>query len=76
MSTTTMTVKGQITIPANLRKKFGLKPGNKVIVEERNGVVCLHPAITDVEAAFGLLTASHSVSLDDMDEAIKQGAKE
>lgn len=33
----TPTQKGQVTIPAPMRKKFGIKPGIKVIFEDLNG---------------------------------------
>lgn len=33
----TTTQKGQVTIPAPMRKKFGIKPGRKVIFEDVNG---------------------------------------
>lgn len=34
METSTLTVKGQIVVPARLRKKFGLKKGTKVAFQE------------------------------------------
>jgi AbrB family looped-hinge helix DNA binding protein len=39
MKTTTMTVKGQVTVPKEFRDAFGLKPGERVdFVAERDGV--------------------------------------
>lgn len=35
MYATTVTQKGQATIPAHIRKKLGLTPGQKVLFEER-----------------------------------------
>lgn len=75
MSSTTMTVKGQVTIPAELRRKFGLKPGQKVIIEDDGDAMRLRPAVTDVSAAFGLVKSKRTVSLDDMDRAIAEGAQ-
>jgi len=38
MDTSTVTVKGQIVVPARIRKKLGLKKGSKVaIIEDENG---------------------------------------
>ena len=42
---TTATTKGQISIPAAIRKKFGITKGTRVTVEvdERNGTIVLKP---------------------------------
>lgn len=37
--------RGQMTLPAGLRKKFGLQQGGPVIIEERDGEVVLKPAV-------------------------------
>lgn len=38
MKTATLSVKGQIVVPAKIRKKLGLKKGSRVaIIEEPNG---------------------------------------
>lgn len=36
--------RGQITLPASMRKHLGIAPGSAVIVEERNGELMLKPA--------------------------------
>ena len=36
--------RGQITLPASIRKQLGLAPGSAVIIEERNGEMTLKPA--------------------------------
>jgi len=36
--------RGQITLPARLRKRMGLKPGTVIIVEDRRGEIVLKPA--------------------------------
>jgi len=42
--------RGQITLPADLRKQFGIKSGEPVIIEERNGELVLKPAtVLEVE---------------------------
>ena len=56
LATSTMTVKGQIVIPAKLRKKAGLKKGTRVYMEERNGDIILHPATPEFyDRACGIL---------------------
>ena len=36
--------RGQITLPASIRKQLGLSAGSAVIIEERNGEMTLKPA--------------------------------
>jgi AbrB family looped-hinge helix DNA binding protein len=52
----TVTVKGQVVIPAKLRKKVGLKKGTRVYMEERNGDIIIHPATPEFyDRACGVL---------------------
>jgi AbrB family looped-hinge helix DNA binding protein len=37
--------RGQLTLPANLRKRFGIKEGGAVILEERENELVLKPAL-------------------------------
>jgi len=39
-----VTSRGQITLPAGVRKRLGIKAGGVVLLEERNGEVVLRPA--------------------------------
>ncbi len=42
--------RGQLTLPARLRKRFGIKDGGAVILEERGAELVLKPAlVTEVE---------------------------
>jgi AbrB family looped-hinge helix DNA binding protein len=43
--------RGQITLPAEMRKHLGIEPGSPLIIEERDGELTLRPA-----AVFGLET--------------------
>ena len=36
--------RGQITLPATIRKKYGIKGGSALIIEERNNELLLKPA--------------------------------
>jgi len=40
---TSITVKGQVVIPAKIRYRLGIKKGSKFHVEERNGEIILRP---------------------------------
>jgi len=42
--TTTLSSKGQIVIPANLRKRYGLKEGTTVTFQEDRGRLVLEPS--------------------------------
>ena len=37
--------RGQLTLPANLRKRFGIKDGGPIILEERDNELVLKPAM-------------------------------
>ena len=43
MDVVTLSSKFQVVIPQNVRKKLDLKPGQKIVVVEKNGVVHLIP---------------------------------
>ncbi|MBI4668351.1 MAG: AbrB/MazE/SpoVT family DNA-binding domain-containing protein [Elusimicrobia bacterium] len=52
----TVTVKGQVVIPAKLRRKVGLKKGTRVYMEEHNGDIIIHPATPEFyDRACGIL---------------------
>lgn len=51
--TTTMTEKGQVTIPVQVRKALGLKPRDRVVFEIRDSEVTIKPASSDLLAGFG-----------------------
>ena len=40
---TYMTTKGQMVIPASLRRKYGIKVGTKIIVVDNGGEIILRP---------------------------------
>ena len=46
MNQAVVTAKGQLVIPAKLRRKFGIKKGIQVYVYERDGEIAIKP-ITD-----------------------------
>ena len=73
MSTSSVTVKGQVTIPLAIRKQLRIRPGDKVQFVEMEGRVYLKRGERDVAAAFGLLKARKSVRQADIDKAILKG---
>lgn len=78
MLTSTVTSKGQITIPKEIRELLNLHPGDRLDFIIENGRVYVQPIDVDVRSLSGLLykPARKSVSLAEMDAAIAQGAGE
>lgn len=75
MPLTTVTNKGQVTIPKAVRDSVGLKTGDKlefVIIE--SGEAFLRPVTKKVDDVFGRLhkPGKKPVSIEEMDDSIKQ----
>jgi antitoxin PrlF len=72
MSTATVTSKGQITIPADVRRRLGLESGDRVEFVEVDGGFAIKPANDDVRSLKGLLRKPATpVSISDMNAAIR-----
>ena len=73
MATSTLTTKGQVTIPLDVRQRLGLDAGDRIeFVEIENGVFAIKPAIDDVRSLKGLLRKPKKpVSIEDMKAAIR-----
>ncbi|HEY5635692.1 MAG TPA: AbrB/MazE/SpoVT family DNA-binding domain-containing protein [Burkholderiales bacterium] len=73
MSAATLTSKGQVTIPVDVRRRLGLSAGDQVeFVETREGEFAIKPVIDDVRSLKGLLRKQrHPVSLEDMKATIR-----
>ena len=76
MQTSTLTSKGQVTIPAEVRKRLGLHPGDRVGFIVDGGEVRLVRKENRIEAAFGICKSDTSVSLEDMERIVRQRAGE
>ncbi|MEW6262392.1 MAG: AbrB/MazE/SpoVT family DNA-binding domain-containing protein [Thermodesulfobacteriota bacterium] len=44
MPISTISSKGQITLPADIRRKLGMKPNDRVLVEADNEAITIRPA--------------------------------
>jgi AbrB family looped-hinge helix DNA binding protein len=53
METITMSAKGQIVIPLKIRKKFGLKKGEKLFIEVEERDIKLIPRTVDITTLVG-----------------------
>lgn len=73
MSTATVTTKGQITIPAEVRRRLGLETGDRVEFVETEDGFAIKVANDDVRALKGLLRApAKPVTLAAMEAAIRR----
>ncbi len=74
--TATVTAKGQVTLPVEVRRRLGLKPGSKlefiVIDDDRLEAI---PVSETVSSLKGMVPKPRkALSLTDMDRAIAKGA--
>ena len=73
MATSTLSSKGQVTIPKEVREALHLDPGDRVLfVVREDGVVELRPQTLDLRDLVGTLKppAGRRVTVEGMDEAI------
>ena len=74
---TTLTSKGQLTLPADIRRQLNLKPGDKLdftlLDDGRVEVTPVRGSMRDLKGS--LPRPKRTVSLKQMDQAIRQGAR-
>lgn len=69
MNTLTISTKGWVVIPAELRRKYNLSPGSQVRVIDYGGVLALVPLMENpVQQAAGMLKGSSSLTQALLDE--------
>ena len=75
MTTAAVTSKGQITIPIEVRKKLGLKTGDRVrFVEGENGEIILKPKTGSIMDLEGIVPwKGKPVTIEEMNETIAKG---
>lgn len=78
MSTATVTSKGQLTLPKDVRVALGVGPGDRVtFVRMEDGNFAVLPATRSVMGLKGFLRRRQApVTLEEMDAAIADGACE
>jgi AbrB family looped-hinge helix DNA binding protein len=76
MPTSTLTTKGQITIPRQIRAALNLRTGDQLVFHLRDdGVVEMQPEKVDLMSLFGALDPPvKGVTLEDMEAAIEAEA--
>ena len=74
MLSSTLTARGQTTIPAEIRKKLALKPGDRILYLEEDGRVRIVAADKRARDLKGLLPKpDRAFSLEEMEAAIATG---
>ena len=76
MTMATLTSKGQINVPRDVRQRLGVDSGDRIeFVEIEQGVFAIQPAIADVRSLKGLLKKpAKPVSVEDMNAAVRARA--
>jgi AbrB family looped-hinge helix DNA binding protein len=73
MKTYTITPKGQVTIPAEIREKLKLYPGDKITYEDTAAGILIKPAKKDMTADFGFLKErEHSGDLEEIRKSVRK----
>ena len=73
MPTSTITSKGQVTIPKEIRHLMGLEPGDRVVFRaDASGRVVVEPATVDLLDLEGCLDPSRTgVTVEEMNRVIR-----
>ena len=74
MTTATITSKGQVTIPKDVRRRLGIGTGDRVeFVEIQDGVFQIVAATQDVQALKGIVRKPKKpVTIEEMNQAIAE----
>ncbi len=77
MEESTMTSKGQIVVPAKLRRRLGLKPGTKVYFIERDRDILFQPVTKEyLKSVHGMLKSETSMTKELLKERAKDRERE
>lgn len=78
MATATLSTKGQLTIPVDVRRKLGISTGGRIqFVENSDGGFSIIPATEDIRELRGIVPKSgrkNPLSIDDMNKIIRKKA--
>jgi AbrB family looped-hinge helix DNA binding protein len=76
---TTMTSKGQLTIPKDVRDELGLAPGTRFYVSVKNGEVVARPKnrkLADLAGMLGRPPNGRSLTVEEMNDAVGDAVAE
>jgi AbrB family looped-hinge helix DNA binding protein len=74
MLASNITSKGQVTLPAAIRKQLNLKAGDRIVFTLEGNKIIAEPVTDDVSSLFGTINTNKTVSLEQMDEVIAKAA--
>ncbi len=69
--TTSVTQKGQATIPAPIREKLGIKPNSKVVFELKNGTEASIKPVVDFFSLKGSVKSNKPFDIKLMEKAVE-----
>jgi AbrB family looped-hinge helix DNA binding protein len=73
----TISSKGWVVIPAELRKKYNLLPGTEVVIVDYGGVLSIIPALKNsIKQGRGLLKGLPSLTQDLLQERTRERSRE
>jgi len=77
VDTAYVTSKGQLVIPASLRKRFGIKAGTKVRFIERGGEIVIQPITSEfIRSVCGMLKSDKSIKRELMKDRARDRQRE
>jgi AbrB family looped-hinge helix DNA binding protein len=77
MDTSYVTTKGQLVVPARLRKRYGIKPGTMVRFVERGGEILFQPLTKEyIGSIHGVLAGEKSATQELLQERAKDRKRE
>ena len=77
VSTATVSAKGWIVIPAELRRKYHIEPGGQIRIVDYGGILGLVPALEDpIREARGALAGKTSLTRALLEERRRERARE
>ena len=75
MTSATVTSKGQVTIPVEVRARLGLRPGSRLAFVPTAGGYEIHPQAASIKDLKGAVPRpAQAVSIEEMDQAIAAAA--
>ena len=77
METAYVTSKGQLVVPARLRRKYGIRPGTKICFIERDNEIIFQPVTREyIRSVCGMLKSETSVTVELLKERARDKERE